>query len=199
MHHTNNFKLKLSCSQNVTQLSWIIGPESGSDLGICEKSLIEINRWAQLIPRRRQKMLARNEIFKRCLNAIQANYQYPQSLSGILGFFIILATNHWTDCAKLNLKQPEKLEMLQIQAEELFHLGWNEQSDLKLTSSGQLATLIENLHLMSLVSNEQGYKDEHILRIRTEFCTVFESQWVDNSIVKWQESCRQNQTTDLMI
>ena len=199
MHHTNNFKLKLSCSQNVTQLSWIIGPESGSDLGICEKSLIEINRWAQLIPRRRQKMLARNEIFKRCLNAIQANYQYPQSLSGILGFFIILATNHWTDCAKLNLKQPEKLEMLQIQAEELFHLGWNEQSDQKLTSSGQLATLIENLHLMSLVSNEQGYKDEHILRIRTEFCTVFESQWVDNSIVKWQESCRQNQMTDLMI
>lgn len=161
---------------------------------------MEINRWAQLIPCRQQKMLARNEIFKRCLNTIHSNYQYPQSLSGIIGFFIILATNHWTDGAKLNFQQPEKLEMLKIHAEKLFQLGLNEQSDQKMSSSGQLASLIDNLHLMSLVSNEQDYKDEYkMLRIHTEFCTVFESQWVENSKNKYQESCRQNQMTGQMI
>ena len=188
-------------SSNVTQLSWLLGSELGSSgLDMPEKSLLEVNRWAQLIPQKRHKMLARNEIFKRCLNTIGMEYQYHQSLSGLIGFLIILATNHWADCARLTLKQLEKLENLQRQAEELFLLAWNEQSDQVMTSNGQLAMLFDNLNLMSLVSRvPDDDQNENISNISTEFCTMIENQWVEHSIVKFQKCCQKNQMTELMI
>ena len=189
-----------SKSQKVTQLSWLLRSEFGSGWDIPEKSLLEVNRWAQLIPQKRHKMLARIEIFKRCLNTIKMEYQYPQSLSGLIGFYFILATNHWADCAKLTLKQPERLENLQRQAEELFLIGWNEQSDQ--VSTGQLVVLVDNLNLMSLVSrvpDVDHHQNENMSKISTEFCTELENQWVDYSIYKYQKTCHKNQMTEQMI
>ena len=187
-------------TDKITQLSWLLGPDSGSDWDLRQKNFMEINRWAQLIPHKRHhKMLPRNEIFKRCLNTILEDYQYPQSFSGILGLLIILATDHWADETKAQLKDLEKVRTMQSKAEDLFLQAWNEQD--QRTSTGQLACLIDNLNLMSIVSNVQDcfQAEKSMPRISSEFCTSVENQYAANCILVYQDTCQRNQMTEPMI
>ena len=50
-----------------------------------------------------------------------------------------------------------------------------------------------------LASPKKKEKMKNCISEPFQFCTVFESQWVENSKNKYQESCRQNQMTGQMI
>ena len=162
-------------------------------IDVSERCFEEINQWGQIIPL--QKFIAL-DFYTKCIDAIDRYFQYPSFFSGLIGYFTILATDHWTDAERNCLKDPELIKTLQTQAEDIILLGWNSRNNNPTIGVGQLDTLIETLHVMNKCTISSG---EEIMDTSSSICSIFENQWIKNSFNHLQAYSKANPMTSDMV
>ena len=142
-----------------------------------QRSFPEINDWGQIIPK---KHIVSLDIFGRCIEAINQHFQYPPFFTALIGFYILLTIEHWTDKERSCLKDPHKINQLQKQTEDTILLGWNERNSDATVGVGQLDTLIKTLNVMSRMCNPQNQLGE-LCDVTSTICSMLENQWIKQS------------------
>ena len=158
-----------------------------------ERSFFEANQWGHIIPLCKGKRL---KIFSNCIEAIHHHFQYPQFFNGLLGYFTILTTDHWSYTDKNELADLPKIIGLHQQAKEMISLGWSAvRSDHKVVGFKQLQNLIETLQAMSIVSDPTSHLSESGLDqpITNDLCTTLENDWIASSNRIMKKTFREHQ------
>ena len=136
------------------------------------------------------------DIYARCVEAIDENFQYPPFFSCLIGYYAIFTTEHWTEGQKNSLKDPKLIKDIQKQAEDIILLGWNNRNTDANVGVGQLDTLIKTLDIMNQINSATG---EDITDTSSTICSLLENQWIEGSYSRFKQHFRANQWTSDLI
>ena len=153
----------------------------------------EVNQWGQIIP---LQNFAALDLYTKCIDAIDTHFQYPSFFSGLIMYYTILTTDHWTHAQKSSLKDPQLIKSLQTQAEDIILLGWNSRNNDPTVGVGQLNTLVQTLHAMDKSMN---CRVEDIMNPSSAVCSVLENQWIKSSFCRFQSNARTHQISSDII
>ena len=189
-----------AATEGISQLSWLFGSKADEILDvedlmdIQERSFYEANQWGHIIPLNKTKRLT---IFSNCIEAIHHNFLYPQFFNGLLGYFIILTTDHWSFRDRNELTDLPKIIGLHQQSKEMMYLGWNtvnKSECCKGVGFEQLQNLIETLHAMSIVCDPTSHLIESYDQpITNEVCTILENNWIASSTKIMKKTFQEHQ------
>ena len=136
------------------------------------------------------------DIYARCVEAINQNFQYPPFFSCLIGYYALFTTDHWTEVQKSSLKDPELIKDLQRQAEDIILLGWNDRNTDPNVGVGQLDTMIKTLDIMNQINSSTG---EDITDTSSTICSLLENQWIEGSYNRFKQHFRANRLTSDLI
>ena len=136
------------------------------------------------------------DIYARCIEAINQNFQYPPFFSCLIGYYALFATDHWTEVQKSSLKDPALIKDLQRQAEDIILLGWNNRNTDANIGIGQLDIMIKTLDIMNQINSSTG---EDITDTSSTICSLLENQWIEGSYKRIKEHFRANQFSSDLI
>ena len=161
-----------------------------------KRSLEDLNKWGQLIS---LKNYMSSGIFIKCIHALDLYFQYPPFFTGLIGYYALLTTDHWTDDQRACLKDPNLLKAMHKEAEEIILLGWNEKNSDPSVGVGQLNTLTKTLDIMRRVTQDNTFQGEDLKGAISTVCSVMENEWIKESLGMLKEAFRAHQFSPELI
>ena len=139
---------------------------------LTEKMLtgFEINKWGHVFP----KHYIALSMYGHCIDTMIAHFQYPPSISVLVGHYLVSSTFNLTMEQYRSLKEPDKIKSLQSTTEKILLLGLDQQNLKPLEAKPHLEGLLKTLVQIC----NQTYTTHEPL---SPICSTIENQWIQQS------------------
>ena len=154
--------------------------------------LVTVNQWGDIMPANIETYI----FIWRCFSIIQREHQYPVSFNAVIGYYIILSTQHWPQAQLRQLTDLEKVKELHSSAEQVFLYAWNTYCTSLSNTGGQLDSFIKTLY--SMVCTSTGNFSSSMVKSAV-ICTTEENQWIRESMHKMNQAFQSVQYDEMLI
>ena len=138
----------LVAETGLDQVNWIFGPNEPLGFGLLEElNVIDfdyLNKCGLIMSHMNPVAI---ENYKKCLEIIQAYFQYPRYHTPLISNFLLFATSHWPQSSLKRLVEHDKIQKIEMDARKLIKYGSDEIGyDIGTAYLSQLTATLQYMH-----------------------------------------------------